>query len=116
MNEQEIRIELELLVQEIEVAKSLDEDNRDDVYDLMVGLRNMSPQFCDNDASLKASYYEWLKYNIFENKLPYPSSGSFLVAVEDYDNNINMLGPEDEVTDEQVELFDRLWNEIIRKK
>ena len=103
MNEQEIRIELELLVQEIEVAKSLDEDNKDDVYDLMVGLRNMSPQFCDNDASLKASYYEWLKYNIFENKLPYPSSGSF-------------LGPEDEVTDEQVELFDRLWNEIIRKK
>ena len=111
------RIELELLLLEIEVAKSLDvtSSDKDVIFSKMVLLRNNSPLFNQNSIDIKKRYYDWLRWNVYENKLSYPSSGSFLVAVEDYDNNINMLGPENELTEEQIELFDKLWNEIIKE-
>jgi hypothetical protein len=114
MNEKKIRVELELLVQEIAVAKSLVEDNKSEVFGRMIMLREQSPLFQQNDDAQKVSYYKWLMWNVFENQLPPLSSGSFLTAIEDYDNNICMLGDESEVKEEQYELFDRLWDEIIR--
>ena len=114
MNEDQIRVELELLVKEIAVAKSLVEDNKSEVFSKMVMLREQSPLFQQNDDAQKVSYYKWLMWNVFENQLPPLSSGSFLTAIEDYDNNICMLGDESEVKEEQYELFDRLWDEIIR--
>ena len=114
MNEAEIRVELELLVKEIAVAKSLVEDNKHEVFSKMIMLREQSPLFQQNDDGQKVRYYEWLMWNVFENILPPLSSGSFLTAIEDYDNNIHMLGDESEIDDEQYELFDKLWDEIIK--
>ena len=116
MNEDQIRVELELLVKEIATAKSLNEDNKSEVFSKMVELREQSPLFQQNDDEQKVNYYKWLMWNVFENKLPPMSSGSFLTAIEDYDNNVAMLEGIDDVTDEQYELFDRLWSEIVRGK
>ena len=116
MSEDQIRVELEILVKEIAVAKSLVEDNKSKVYGEMVMLREQSPSFQGNDDTQKQGYFKWLMWNIFENELPPSSSGSFLTAIEDYDNNVAMLEGKDEVTDEQYELFDRLWSEIVRGK
>ena len=114
MNEKKIRVELELLVQEISVAKSLVKDNKSEVFSKMVMLREQSPLFQLNDDMQKVHYYKWLMWNVFENQLPPLSSGSFLTAIEDYDNNVVMLGDESEVKEEQYDLFDRLWDEIIK--
>ena len=114
MSEEQIRVELEILVKEIAIAKSLNEDNKSEVFSKMVELREQSPSFQGNNDKQKEGYYKWLMWNIFENQLPPLSSGSFLTAIEDYDNNICMLGDESEVKEEQYELFDRLWDEIIR--
>tara|TARA_R110000751_G_C13651727_1_gene468094 strand:- start:17 stop:406 length:390 start_codon:yes stop_codon:yes gene_type:complete len=114
MNEDKIRVELELLVQEIAVAKSLVEDNKSEVFSKMVMLREQSPLFQQNDDVQKVGFYQWLMWNVFENLLPPSSSGSFLTAIEDYDNNVYMLGDESEVEVEQYALFDRLWDEIIK--
>jgi hypothetical protein len=114
MNEDQIRVELELLVKEIAVAKSLDEENKSEVFSKMVELREQSPLFQQNDDEQKVNYYKWLMWNVFENKLPPMSSGSFLTAIEDYDNNVVMLGDESEIEEETFELFDKLWKEIIR--
>ena len=116
MSEEQIRVELEILVKEISVAKSLNEDNKSEVFSKMVELREQSPSFQGNNDKQKEGYYKWLMWNIFENKLPPMSSGSFLTAIEDYDNNVAMLEGIDDVTDEQYELFDRLWSEIVRGK
>tara|TARA_B110000881_G_scaffold218440_1_gene237964 strand:- start:1350 stop:1757 length:408 start_codon:yes stop_codon:yes gene_type:complete len=116
MSEEQIRVELEILVKEIAVAKSLVEDNKSKVFSEMVMLREQSPSFQGNNDKQKEGYYKWLMWNIFENELPQDSSGSFLTAVEDYDNNVVMLEGKDEVTDEQYELFDSLWSEIVRGK
>jgi hypothetical protein len=112
MLEKEIRFELDLLVQEIALVKFLDESNKEFVYNQMVLLRNESPLFNQNSEILKDHYYRWLKVNIYGNKLPYPSSGSFLSAVEDYDNNLQMLG-QDVDDDDMVDLFDMCWGEMI---
>ncbi len=116
MNKEEIRFELELLVKEIEVAKSLNGDNKPEVLGKMIMLREQSPLFQLNNAEQKIGFYKWLMWNVFENELPPLSSGSFLTAIEDYDNNVVMLGDESEVEEEQYELFDQLWDEIIRGK
>jgi hypothetical protein len=116
MSEEQIRVELEILVKEIAIAKSLNEDNKSEVFSKMVELREQSPSFQGNNDKQKEGYYKWLMWNIFENKLPPMSSGSFLTAIEDYDNNVAMLEGIDDVTDEQYELFDRLWSEIVRGK
>ena len=116
MSEEQIRVELEILVKEIAVAKSLVEDNKSKVFSEMVMLREQSPSFQGNTNKQKEGYFKWLMWNIFENELPQDSSGSFLTAVEDYDNNVVMLEGKDEVTDEQYELFDNLWSEIVRGK
>tara|TARA_B110000046_G_scaffold106549_1_gene113954 strand:- start:812 stop:1192 length:381 start_codon:yes stop_codon:yes gene_type:complete len=114
MSEDQIRVELELLVQEIAVAKLLVGDNKSEVFSKMVMLREQSPLFQKNDDIQKVSYYKWLMWNVFENQLPPMSSGSFLTAIEDYDNNVVMLGDESEIEEETFELFDQLWEEIIK--
>lgn len=114
MNEDQIRVELELLVKEIAVAKSLVGDNKSEVFSKMVELREQSPLFQRNDDEQKVHYYKWLMWNVFENQLPPMSSGSFLTAIEDYDNNVVMLGDESEIEEETFELFDKLWKEIIK--
>ena len=71
MNEDQIRVELELLVKEIAVAKSLNEDNKSEVFSRMIDVeRNNHPYFNKMMMTQKVSYYKWLIWNVFENQLP----------------------------------------------
>ena len=112
MKEEEIRVELEIVKLEIEVVKSLNDENQDEVFTKILNLRMKSPLYTEGQDGHSDSYVRWLKWNVYDNKLPYPSSGSFLVAVEDYDNNIYMLG--DNPSDEQCDLFDKVWDELFK--
>ena len=112
MKEEEIRVELEIGKLEIEVVKSLNDENQDEVFTKILNLRMKSPLYTKGQDSHSDSYVRWLKWNVYDNKLPYPSSGSFLVAVEDYDNNTYMLG--DNPSDEQCDLFDKVWDELFK--
>lgn len=48
------------------------------------------------------------------NNLPYPSSGSIKVALEDFDNFISGMGGEDELTEEEYEFAHNIYKGLFK--
>ena len=106
-NKDEAIEELNLVALQIGVVKS--ELTNQEKFDTILELSRQS-KFQD---TTNESYLEWLHYNVFENKLPYPSSGCLQVAIEDLDN-ISMIWGGDEMEESDFEELREIHKEIIR--
>jgi len=103
ITKEQIDKEIAVIAKEVAVARNINENNKPESVAQLILLRatsEFSAPHCMKD------HIEWITYQVFENKLPEMSSGSFITALSDGDGLAEGLGIEDE------EMYDYLVKEI----